>query len=79
MKIQVILYGTLRKRFADHDPIAGLHLELPEGSRVENLIEQLRIRQKNIGPVSVNGTLVKMDEMLSDLDSVRIYQPIFGG
>ena len=79
MKIQVILYGTLRKKFANHDPTEGFHVELPDGFGVRDLIDRLELSQINLGSVSVNGILVKEDETLSDLDSVRIYQPVFGG
>ena len=79
MKIQVILYGTLRKNVADHDSAKGFPVELPDGSSVEGLIDQLEIPRTELGTVSVNGILVKEDATLSDLDTVRIYQPIFGG
>lgn len=79
MKIQVFLYGTLRKGFDNHDRTEGLHVELPDGTGIEDLIDRLELSRAKLGAVSVNGILVKKDAKLTDCDCVRIYQPIFGG
>ena len=41
MEIKVRLYGALGKDIEGHDPLKGLELVLPEGSRVIDLIEHL--------------------------------------
>jgi sulfur carrier protein ThiS len=79
MKIQVILFGTLRNSFPDHDPIHGLEIELAEGSRVGDLVDSLGIPRSRLGPVSVGGVLAKADTKLADQDCVRVFQPIAGG
>lgn len=79
MKIQVILFGTLRNGFPDHDPAHGLEVELADGSSVADLVDHLEIPRARLGVVSVDGVLVKADTRLKDRDCVRVFQPIAGG
>ena len=79
MKIQVILFGTLRKGFPGHDPSHGLEVELAEGSSVGDLVDYLEIPRSKLGLVSVGGVLVKADAKLANQDCVRVFQPIAGG
>jgi sulfur carrier protein ThiS len=79
MRIQVILYGTLRNGFPDHDPTCGFEVELAGGSSVGDLIDQLEIPRSKLGLVSVGGVLVKADAKLKNRDCVRVFQPIAGG
>ena len=50
MKIRVILFGTLRKSFSDHDPLLGMEVEIPEGSTVGDLIAHIDLPAKKIRP-----------------------------
>jgi len=80
MKVKVRLFGTLRKKFSDHDPLNGFEVEIPKkDASVNDLIDQLDIPKSKIGPVSVQGRLVKADKTLKQGDYIRIYRPIFGG
>ena len=79
MKIQVILFGTLRNGLPDHDPAHGLEVELADGSSVADLVDHLEIPRTRLGVVSVGGVLVKADTRLKDRDCVRVFQPIAGG
>jgi sulfur carrier protein ThiS len=79
MRIQVILFGTLRNGFPDHDPTRGLEVELAGGSSVGDLVDCLEIPRSRLGLVSVGGMLVKADAKLADQDCVRVFQPIAGG
>ncbi len=79
MKVKVRLFGTLGKKFPDHDPLNGFEVEIPKDASVNDLIGQLDIPKSKIGPVSVQGRLVKADKTLKQGDFVRIYGPIFGG
>lgn len=45
MNVHKRLFGTLRNRSPDHDPLKGSALEVPKGSTVGNLIEQLGINE----------------------------------
>jgi len=79
MKIRVILFGTLRKAFTDHDPVHGMEIEIPEGSTVGDLIAHIDLPAKKFGLVSVDGQLVKAGNLLQENAVVRVFQPIFGG
>ena len=79
MKVKVRLFGTLGKKFPDHDPLDGFEVEIPKDANVGDLIDRLDISKSKIGPVSVQGRLVKADKTLKQGDFVRIYGPIFGG
>ncbi len=79
MKVKVRLFGTLGKKFPDHDPLNGFEVEIPKNASVNDLIDQLDIPKSKIGLVSVQGRLVKADKTLKQGDYIRIYRPIFGG
>jgi len=79
MKIRVILFGTLRKSFSDHDPVHGMEVEIPEGSTVGDLIAHIDLPAKKFGLVSVDGHLAKAGNLLQENAVVRVFQPIFGG
>ncbi|MEN8244514.1 MAG: MoaD/ThiS family protein [Thermodesulfobacteriota bacterium] len=79
MEIKVRLYGALGKGLPGHDPLKGMLLDLPEGSRVGDLINHLKIPRKKVGIISVDGSLVKDTKTLHDGNFVRLYRPIFGG
>jgi sulfur carrier protein ThiS len=79
MKVKVRLFGTLGKKFPDHDPLNGFEVEIPKDAKVGDLLEQLEIPKSKIGLVSVQGRLVKAGKTLKQGDFIRIYRPIFGG
>ena len=79
MKIRVILFGTLRKSFSDHDPVHGMAVEIPEGSTVGDLIAHMNLPAKKFGMVSMDGHLVKAGNLLEENAVVRVFQPVFGG
>ena len=79
MKVKVRLFGTLGRKFPDHDPLDGFEIEIPENANVGDLIDRLEIPKSKIGPVSVEGHLVKAAKILQPGDFIRIYRPIFGG
>jgi sulfur carrier protein ThiS len=79
MRIQVILFGTLRNGFSDHDPTHGLEVDLADGASVGDLVDYLEIPRSKLGLVSVGGIPVRADAKLADQDCVRVFQPIAGG
>lgn len=79
MKVKVRLFGTLGKKFPDHDPLNGFEVEIPKDTNIGDLIDQLEIPKSKIGLVSVQGRLAKADKKLKQGDFIRIYRPIFGG
>ena len=79
MKVQVILFGMLRKGFPTHDPKTGVEIDIPDGSTVGELIEQLELPKAKLGMVTVESHLAKEHRKLAEGECVRIFQPIFGG
>jgi sulfur carrier protein ThiS len=79
MKVKVRLFGTLGKKFPDHDPLNGFEIEIPPDTSVGELLDRLDIPKSKIGLVSVQGRLVKAGKKLNQGDFIRIYRPIFGG
>jgi sulfur carrier protein ThiS len=79
MEVQVRMYGSLGEGLPGHDPLKGMLLELPEGSRVGDLINHLKISRKKVGIISVDGRLEKDTRILQNGNFVRLYRPIFGG
>jgi len=79
MNVKVRLFGTLGKKFPDHDPLNGFEIEIPEGASVGDLFDRLDIPKSGIGLVSVQDRLVKPGKILKQGDVIRIYRPIFGG
>jgi len=79
MNVKVRLFGTLGKKFPDHDPLNGFEIEIPEEATVGDLLDRLNIAKSKIGLVSVQGRLVKAGKTLKPGDFIRIFRPIFGG
>ena len=79
MKIRVLLFGTLGKSFSNHDLVDGMEVELPDGSTVGDLIAHIDLPTKKFGMVSMDGHLVKANNILKENAVVRVFQPIFGG
>ena len=79
MKVKVRLFGTLGKKFPDHDPLNGFEIEIPKDASVGDLLDRLDIPKSKIGLVSVQGRLVKAGKTLKQGDFIRIYRLIFGG
>jgi sulfur carrier protein ThiS len=79
MKVKVRLFGTLGKKFPDHDPLNGFEIEIPENASVGDLLGQLDIPKSKVGFVSVQGRLAKAAKTLKPGDFIRIFRPIFGG
>jgi sulfur carrier protein ThiS len=79
MKVRVILFGTLRQSFPNHDPVHGFVSEIPDDSKIEDLLRLLNLPTSKLGMVAVDGRLVKEGHRLNNDSVVRVFQPIFGG
>ena len=79
VKINVRLFGTLGNKIPDHDPLNGLQVDVPEGTDIIMLLNQLHIDQSKVGFVSIDGKLTKPNKKIKEGESIRIYRPIFGG
>jgi molybdopterin synthase sulfur carrier subunit len=76
MRITVKLYADLRK-YTDGE--GTIVLELAEESSVMNVMEYLKIPEKETKIIMVNGRRVTPDTDVNDDDRVAIFPPIAGG
>ena len=74
MVIKVRLFAMFRKgRFDETE------LELPQGSSLADLMEYLKIPEKDSKVLLVNGLSASVKDKLSDDDVVAIFPMIAGG
>ena len=74
MLVDVKLFATFRKgRFKQKK------LELPCGSSLGNLLQQLEIHEKDAKILIVNGSAANAKHILNENDTIAIFPPIAGG
>ncbi|MDD5466485.1 MAG: MoaD/ThiS family protein [Anaerolineales bacterium] len=77
MQIKVVLYATFREKLPP-EARGRTTLELPEGSRIADVLERLDIRVA--AQCAVNGELERdRTRQLKDQDEVRIFRSAGGG
>ncbi len=79
MKITVTLYATLMKYNPEGTRNKPFELELPEGSKVKDLIEHLGIKENEAKQVFIRHKSRPEDFVLEDGDKVAIFPPVAGG
>lgn len=57
----------------------GGNLEIPDGSRVRDVLKLLKLHPARLLPVSVNGEQVTGSHLLKDGDLVVLIFPLSGG
>ena len=72
--IKVRLFATLRQGRGKE-----VHLDIPKGSTVKQIIEILEIPEKEVAILLINGRDGKLDTPLIDTDVVSIFPPVGGG
>lgn len=77
--LTVRLFGTLHRAVERYDPSLGITITVPHGTTVEDLIHMLNLEAKQVGMVSLNGSLVASDQELYDGAELKLFQPIAGG
>jgi sulfur carrier protein ThiS len=79
MKITIKLFGTLSALFPDYDFEQGLDVDLPEGSKVADLLAFLDISDDRGGIVLMDSRFLSKDEILTPGSQVLIFQALNGG
>jgi len=79
MQISVKLFGTLSQRFPNYQPDQGLEIDLPDGSRVADLLALLKISDSRGETVVMSGRFSSKDEILIDGSLIQIFQALHGG
>ena len=74
MFVQVRLFATLREgRFKEKQ------MELPNGSKVRDLLDHLQIGEEQAHIVLVNGTAATGERRPASNDVISIFPPMAGG
>jgi sulfur-carrier protein len=79
MKIQVKLYGDLRRLSPGGKAGAKMEVELPEGACLQDLVEQLQIPPEETKVAFVNNLIQDWNYRLKADDQVGIFPPVGGG
>lgn len=74
MKVTIKLFATLR---IGRDKI--LLKDYPEGTLIKDIVKELEIDENDIAILLKNGISAKMDNALSEGDTLSIFPPIGGG
>lgn len=85
MTVTVRLYANLPEKLAQRGAEQGiqagskLDLELPNSSRLVNLLSQLRLERGEVLTAFVNGRARDLEYVLEPGDEVGLFPPVGGG
>jgi molybdopterin synthase sulfur carrier subunit len=79
MKIQLKLYGNLRHLSPGGQAGTPMHIELPDGANLQDLVDHLKIPAEETKVAFVNGIVQVWAYELKPGDQVGIFPPVGGG
>ena len=79
MKINLNLYASLAEYLPDRARGNPNSLELPEGTTIKQLIEQLHIPPDTPRIIFLNGVHAPLEALLNDGDRLGMFPPLAGG
>ncbi|MGD8385877.1 MAG: MoaD/ThiS family protein [Desulfobacteraceae bacterium] len=79
MRLRVRLYGTLARDLLGESGVSELRVELPNGSRVRDLLAHLGIPSGGGEVVIGNNRVLSPEARLRDTASVSVFQALAGG
>ncbi len=79
MKINLNLYASLSEYLPDRSLGNPNSLDLPEGTTIKQVIEQLRIPLDTPRIIFLNGTHAPLEALLNDGDRLGMFPPLAGG
>jgi sulfur carrier protein ThiS len=79
MKVRVKLFGTLKQQLSDYDPLKGIHIEIPDGAMVKDLLAHLGFTKSEVAIVGLAGQIIKGDSKLIDGACVNLFNRMSGG
>lgn len=79
MKVKVRLFGVLPRCFPNYDPKIGIEVDVPEGTRVQDLLARLKIPESEADIVMANGMVLRFDNGLEEGMCLDLFTLISGG
>jgi molybdopterin synthase sulfur carrier subunit len=79
MHVSVKLFATLVEYVPGIEPGASFKVEIPDGSSLSDLMNQLNLPEREAKIIFVNGYKQSPDYQLQDNDEVGVFPPIGGG
>jgi sulfur-carrier protein len=79
MPLKIRLFATLRRFVPGYDPYQGLALDIPPGTTLLHLIEQLGLPPEDVTLILVNGVQQPPHYQLQGNERVAFFPPVGGG
>ncbi len=79
MEVKVVLYATLTRYHPEGKGNETFTVQLPEGAKVKDLLEELGIKKEEAKQVFSGHKVRREDHLLQDGDKVAIFPPVGGG
>ncbi len=79
MEVELKLYASLASHMPKSTGGDSGCVEIKQGTRIRELLEQLEIPTNAVKVVFLNGVHASGDEILNDGDRVGVFPPIGGG
>jgi sulfur carrier protein ThiS len=79
MKITVKLFGELKRKIPDYRPDKGLEMDIPEGSKVADLLALLGIPTSPGATVIMEGRVLPLEEKLINGSLINLFHVMYGG
>ncbi len=80
MIVEIKIFSTLKRYVAESDMLVGNNRwEIPEGMTACELGKKLKIPEKEIKIILINGRKADDDHVLNEGDSVYIFPLLMGG
>jgi len=79
MDVTVKVFGTFRQRFPDYQPSQGMHIRVPDGATVRDLVTCLGLSQAREAVVIAEGRVLEAGERLRPGVPVSVMQAVGGG
>jgi sulfur carrier protein ThiS len=79
MKITVKLFGELKRKIPDYRPDRGLEMDIPEGSKVADLLALLGIPTSPGATVIMEGRVLPLEEKLINGSLINLFHVMYGG
>ena len=78
MKVELRLYASLSVYMPETNR-ATVIVDIDQGTRIQELLEQLKVPADSVKIIFLNGVHAKGNEILKEGDRIGVFPPIAGG